>query len=290
MFDKRLVITDKIDYDLINDYVAMIYKVIFKTEHERENELTIDFNAPVKYVRFVNKVDIKYGKHIINNITLDNNERLMLFPYFPRNGEEERSMLYLTGSSGSGKTYFVNAYCQIYEKFYKGKNKLFFLTMNNWKVDKSLDKEIYEFVDMNKFINYFKDEENIKEFATSTNFDNSLFVFDDIGSLDKKEEAVVWRIINIILEFKRKNKISCIIISHQATLGHLSKKLIPEIKNYVIFPKNLQVKSNRLLKTYLGLDTKQLYKIVEEDYKKSVWVSIDTQRRIVITQHEAYFL
>ena len=65
MFDKRLVITDKIDYDLINDYVAMIYKVIFKTEHERENELTIDFNAPVKYVRFVNKVDIKYGKHII---------------------------------------------------------------------------------------------------------------------------------------------------------------------------------------------------------------------------------
>ena len=288
MLKQKLILDDTINNEIINDYVAVEYNILYKDKYKREAETSINHNTKPKYLRFAYQHDPK--NEVLHNLILPTNKRLMLMPYIPIKSQQDRCMMYLAASSGAGKSYFVNQYCELYHGLHKGRNRILFFTMNDFKADRSLNHDLYDFVDMKIFLEHFKDEENIREFETSHEYDNSMFVFDDIGSLTGQDEKTIWSIINIILEFKRKNLISAIIISHIPTLGHLTKLLIREIRNYVIFPANLQVKSDRLLNNYLGLSKKQIDKITNEDYENSLWVSIDTKRRIVITQNTEYFL
>lgn len=284
---RKLIFNDKINQDLIDDYVAIKYHIKFKDGYKRESETELDTKKPSKFLRFVNAKDENHND-FLTHYELSETERFIIFPSFCRKTQKDRAMVYLSGSSGAGKTFVVNQYCELYKKI-KKENQIYFLSKNNWRIDESLNHDIYNFVDVDKFIEYYTEEENVKEFEQTLEYNNSLFVFDDIGSLSHNSKKVMWRIINIILEYKRKNLISCVIISHENTMGHDTKKLIPEIKNYLIFPRNLQVKSNRLLTNYLGLSKQDIQEITDS-YDTTLWVSIDTQRRLVISQHEFYFL
>jgi hypothetical protein len=49
-----------------------------------------------------------------NQMTLDDGQRFQLIP----NPETERNILYITGSSGSGKSYFTKKYCREFARIF----------------------------------------------------------------------------------------------------------------------------------------------------------------------------
>lgn len=271
------------------DYIASAFKIKFKDQYKRENEVVIDNSVPTTYLRTSYSFDDP--KNVFPSVILPEDYRFQLFPYLPLESEEDRSVIYISGASGGGKTWFLNETIKFYKEIYPH-NKIYFITKNNWKIDRSLTHSNYTFLDTEKFIEDFSTPEAKESFLEDKDkvFNNSFFIFDDIGALDVKKEAkeTIWFIINTILENKRKSKISIAIISHVPTDYKRTALLIREIKQYVIFPQNMQVKSDRLLKTYLGLSSKQLKKIVDEDYKDTRWLSIDIKRRVCLTQRSAY--
>lgn len=287
MIADKFTITKKIENRLKPEYIALAYPIKYKDDIKRENEVTLNDKKDVYYLRLSYEKD-DFNK-VQSKIELPEDYRFCPLPYLNADEEQERSVLYLSGSSGGGKSFLANMYCDLYHKFYPN-NKIYFITSNNWQEDKSLNKDLYTFLDAKEFISNFMKPEIIADFATTTEYNNSMFVFDDIGmfeKLGKNENKAVWAVIDTILENKRKNMISIIVISHIATNYRQTSLLVREAKQYVIFGKNQQTLSDRFLKTYLALNTKQLNYIIGED---SNWVLIDMKRKIVLSQHNALFL
>ena len=287
----KFVFTKKIDNDESCDYIATAYKIKFKDKYKRENEVVVDKSVPYTFLRTAYTFDNPEAQ--LGDITLPEDYRFELLPYIPLDSQEDRSVIYVSGSSGAGKSYLINNIVKYYKKVFP-KNNVYFITKNNWKMDRSLEHSYYKFLDTEKFIEDFSTPEAREQFLEDPKkvFNNSFFIFDDIGALDVKKEAkeTIWFIINTILENKRKSQISIAIISHVPTDYKKTQLLIREIKQYIIFPQNLQVKSDRLLNSYLGLTRDQLKKIVDEDYKDTLWLSIDIKKRLCLTQRSAYSL
>lgn len=287
----EFVLTRKIKQEEMSDYIAVAYKINFKDKYEREHEVKRDEDTPYVFLRTAYYFDNK--DHRRKEIVLSPEFRFELLPYLPLKTEEERSVFYISGASGKGKTYLLNNIIKYYKQFFP-ENKVYFITKNNWKVDRSLNQDYYKFIDPEDLIKNFSTPEAKDRFLLDPKkvFNNSFFIFDDIGALkvDKQSMDTIWFIIDAILENKRKSQISIAIISHVPTDYKRTALLIREIKQYIIFPQNMQVKSDRLLKAYLGLEANQLNKIVNDDRKISLWLSIDIQKRVVLTQRSAYFL
>ena len=154
--------------------------------------------------------------------------------------------------------------------------------------DSSLTQELYQKVDMNKFIEAI--DELGTEYATGDHFKNKLLVLDDIGALsvDPKKQKIFWNFIDMALENMRKKNTSIYLISHVSTNYKQTRTLIGEIHKYIVYPNCQQVQSDRLLSHYLGLTKKQVRKITSEE--KSRWVVIDCRRRLCMSDHEIYTL
>lgn len=275
------------------DYICKCYRINYADKYKRENEVTIDKSVPEYYIRTSYYFDDK--KKCMDSIELQENYRFLPLPYIPLKSEEERSTIYISGASGKGKSYLLNNIIVEYKKQFKD-NKVYYFTKNNYMNDRSLEpKEMYSFVDVNKFLDYYKDKSKIEEFLLDKNkqYHNSFWIFDDVAALEKvsKEAShILNTFIDIILENKRKAKMSIAILSHVPSNYKQTALLIREMKQYYAFPSNLQVKSDRILNAYLGLSSSEIQRIVNEDSKTTTWLCIDNERRIVLTQRKLYHL
>ena len=126
----------------------------------------------------------------VNDLKVNDDHRIMFLPQMNRKGEEERDVLYISASSGLGKSYLVNQFAEVYNIEKENKNKIFFLTSNNHEKDKSLSQDIYNFINVDEFIDYYSGGENMKTFIKDgSEFDNSLIIFDDIGAINDKDKV-----------------------------------------------------------------------------------------------------
>lgn len=164
LFDK-LTLTKTFDPEISDLYLGMVYDVKYKNKYKREEEIEIDKTKPISYIRLSLEDDNqdKTFKHL----KVPENKRIMLFPNLPHESQQERSALYISGSAGSGKSYFINFYVKLYKKFYP-KNKVFFFTFNDFKNDRSLDHNLYEFIDFKKFLEEYSDKDKLIEFSLNT--------------------------------------------------------------------------------------------------------------------------
>ena len=287
-----LTATSKINMQESKDYFCTIYKIKYNDKYKREWEVKKDFsetNPPV-FVRTAYDFDDK--SKCVKSIELDDEYRILPLPYIPLKSEQERSTIYISGASGKGKSYLINEISEMYHALFPN-NKLYFFTKNDWTEDRSLNKDLYEFVDVDKFIEHYRTADMLKQFLLTKEFNNSFFIFDDIGALEKisKEAAhTLQTVIDIILENKRKAKVSIAILSHIPTNYKKTSLLIREMKQYYLFPGNLQAKSDRIIDTYLGLSKKEIERIVDEDSVDTTWLCVDNERRIIFTQRQIYFL
>jgi hypothetical protein len=192
----------------------------------------------------------------------------------------ERQILYVTGASGSGKSYFTKAFTDQYKKIYPKREVYLFSSISD---DSSIDKV--------KNLKRIKlTPEFLQDDITVQDFKDSLVIFDDTDViLDKKMKLKITGILNSILETGRHFNVSCIYTSHVACDGRETKRILNEAHSITIFPHGLGGRSLKyLLDNYLGLDRDQVKRIKK---LQSRWVSIlKTFPMVVLSEKEAFVL
>ena len=196
------------------------------------------------------------------------------------NKKTERQILYITGASGSGKSYYTKAYCDQYRKLFP-KNPIYLISSIN--EDSSIDK-----VKNMKRIKLTN--ELLMTDLKADDFKDSLVIFDDTDCLTNKIMRMkVNGILNMLLETGRHTNTSVIYTSHLATNGLDTKRILNEAHSITIFPHSLGGRSLKyLLENYFGLDKHQIKKIKT---LPSRWVTlIKSFPMVVLSEKEAFVL
>jgi hypothetical protein len=215
--------------------------------------------------------------HSFNELKLDTNDGK--FQPIP-NPETERQILYITGASGSGKSYFTKLYCNEFRRIFPKRDIYLFSSISD---DSSID-EI-------KGLKRVKiSPELLDEDLTAEDFKNSLVIFDDTDCLtDKKIKLKVNGILNSILETGRHFNTYCIYTSHLPTAGNDTKRILNESHAVIFFPHSLGGRSLKyLLESYLGLDKDQIKKVKGLN---SRWVMVcKTYPQVILSEKQVYLV
>jgi hypothetical protein len=218
-------------------------------------------------------------ENVINPMTeiiLKSNEKLQQIP----DTSSERMILYITGSSGSGKSFYTRQFCETYRKLYPKREIYLFSSLSD---DSSIDKI--------KGLKRLKiTQELMNEDLTAADFKDSLVIFDDTDCItDKVKKAKINGILNSLLETGRHFNASVIYTSHLPCAGNDTKRILNEAHSITIFPNGLGGRSLKyLLDSYLGLDKEQIKRVKKTD---SRWVTIvKSYPMVVLTEKEAYTL
>lgn len=197
------------------------------------------------------------------------------------NKKTERSILYITGQSGSGKSYYTFEYATNYQKAYP-KREVYLIsgvtdisTIDKIKRLKKIKINKPEFLDGPIPLEEFKD---------------SLVIFDDVDSIaDKSIKKKVWEVMSDILTQGRHYNVSAIITYHVATSGRDTKLILNESQSITIFPAASGGRTLKyLLNDYLGLDKKQIEVVKKLD---SRWVTVvKSYPKVVLYEGGAYIL
>ena len=164
----------------------------------------------------------------------------------------ERQTMYVCGSAGSGKSYFVSKYCEEYHKTFKS-NPIFLISENN--EDPAFDSKDYiKRIEINDMV------ENPIDWKE---FENCLVIFDDIDSIKGRLGKTIDDLRDKLLKNSRKFKVSVISTAHDST-GIKLKSVLNESKIIVFFMINYNRSLKYLLENYLGMN-----KVVVEKLKKT---------------------
>lgn len=208
--------------------------------------------------------------HICNE-----NEHFQQIP----NKNTERNILYITGSSGSGKSYYTAQYVKEYKKLFPKREIYLFSSVGD---DSQLDKLKVKRIKLNNDL--------LNETLTAQDFKDSLVIFDDTDAITNKTlKNKVNSILDSILQTGRHYNVSCILTFHTATGGRDTKMILNETHSITIFPHNIGGRSSKyLLDGYLGLDKHEISAIKKNP---SRWVSIlKTYPKIVLSDKDVYTL
>ena len=194
--------------------------------------------------------------------------------------QKERQILYITGASGSGKSYYTYLYCEQYRK-QNPKNPIYLISSIN--DDSSIDKiKGLKRFDLNpKFIETAIGVEDFK---------NSMVIFDDTDCITNKIlRNKINGLLGLILETGRHFNTSCIYTSHVPSAGLDTKKILNESHSITLFPNALGGRAlKNLLENYLGFDKEQRKKIRTI---KSRWITIcKTYPMCVLYEKGAYLV
>lgn len=195
------------------------------------------------------------------------------------NKNTERNILYVTGSSGSGKSYYTAQYIKEYKKIYPKRDIYLFSSVGD---DAQIDKLKVKRIKLNNDL--------LNETLTAQDFKDCLVIFDDTDAITNKPlKNKVNQILDSILQTGRHYNVSCILTFHTATGGRDTKMILNEAHSITIFPHNIGGRSSKyLLDGYLGLDKHEINSIKKNP---SRFVTIlKTYPKIVLSEKNVYTL
>lgn len=196
------------------------------------------------------------------------------------NKKTERSILYITGASGSGKSYYTRNYCNEYRKMFP-KNDIYLIS--SVTEDSSIDK-VKDLKRITLDNNFLGADLNVNDFK------NCMVIFDDTDCItNKMMKMKVNNILNMLLETGRHTNTSVIYTSHLATNGLDTRRILNECHSVTIFPTSLGGRTLKyLLENYFGLDKDQIKKIKKLN---SRWVTlVKGFPMVVLSERDAYVL
>jgi hypothetical protein len=196
------------------------------------------------------------------------------------NKKTERIIRYVTGASGSGKSYWTKEYADEYHRLYPKRD---IYIISSIKEDKTLDK----IKDLHRI--KLDSQEFLTETLTAEDFKDSLVIFDDTDCLvNKAQKLKVDAILNSVLETGRHFNTEVVYTSHLACDGKATRRILNECKSVTIFPSGLGGKSIKyLLDNYFGLDKDQIKKIKKLN---SRWVTIQKGFPMLIMSDKECFV
>jgi Cdc6-like AAA superfamily ATPase len=197
---------------------------------------------------------------------------------------DERSVAYIAGPSGSGKTTYainlIKKYCKIFP------NKDFFLfsrtdykndpayrgmKVNQVKIDESIIKEPIDI------------EKELKSGA--------ILLFDDCNTIqDDKIKKAIDKLMADIMEVGRKLNITIIVTNHLVIPNEkkVARTIMNEMQCLTVFPKSGSTQQiTYVLKTYFGLNKKQIQEILEIP---SRWVTIHKNYPMCVVYETGCFI
>ena len=235
---------------------------VLKSKNEKNKDKNIYMTTSTQGIRF--PLDI---------IEAQADETIQLSPSI----KDERSLIYVVGPSGSGKSFWTTQYVKEYLKKFK-RNKVHLISpifddknINSLKPNR-INPNTQEFLDDPPVCEDFKD---------------SLLILDDVEAYDKKTLNRVMTLVNSIATCGRHANVSLLFLAHTATNGHMSKLLLSECHAIVLFPQNFSGRTSKyLLDNYLGFNKKQIEKIKHVNSRavaivKSYPMVVVTEREII---------
>ena len=196
------------------------------------------------------------------------------------NPNTERMILYITGKSGSGKSWYCKEWVKEYQRLFP-KNEIYLIS--------ALQED--PTIDQIKGLNLIQlTEDFLKENLTAEDFKDSLVIADDTDCLtDKKMLKHVNKILDSILQTGRHWRTSLLITSHVGCNGSSTKMILNEAHQITFFPSGMGNRSLKyLLDSYLGLDKKQTEKIKNLN---SRWVTITrTYPQVLVAEKDAFLV
>lgn len=201
----------------------------------------------------------------------------LMFQLLPPPDKKKRSIWYIAGASGSGKSYQAKIVINNYHKLFPERPVFLISKLTS---DETLDElKFIQRVDMTEFC---------KQPFDINQTDPSLIIFDDFETLEKDQLKVVLDAVNDISIMGRHREVSMIYISHNLTNYKQTRLILNESHNIVIFPQSTSFHQLKyLLQNYGNMDKDQ----VKELRKAGRWACIYTQYpNYVISQNSAYLL
>lgn len=215
-------------------------------------------------LNFLTELKLKEGRHY------------QLIP----NINKQRDIIYITGASGSGKSFWSASYATQYKKIFPKRNVYLISSLTE---DSSIDKI--------KGLKRIKlTPEFLNEDIQCSDFKESLVIFDDCEALtDKRMRAKVQGILNQLLTIGRHHNVSVCNLTHSACNGAETKLILNESNAITIFPSGLGGRSLKyLLEQYLGLDKNQIKRVKSVD---SRWVTIiKSYPMVCLSEQETFVL
>lgn len=209
------------------------------------------------------------------NIKLEQHQSFQQIP-----DNKERNILYVTGASGSGKSYYSTDFLKQYIKKHPRNDVFLFSSVGEDKVLDAVKK-------LKRFKIYDADFVN-EEFSVE-DFKDTLLIFDDVDCIsDKRVLKKVYEILDKALVTGRHSGTSVVYTTHTACNGSKTKLILTESHSITFFMNGMNGKSSRyLLDGYLGLDKKQ---IKELKSIKTRWTTvIKSFPQLILTQRQLIF-
>jgi hypothetical protein len=210
----------------------------------------------------------------------EGDEKCLLIP----NVAKERQVIYCSGMSGSGKSYYIMQYSKQYQKMYPKNDVILFSGLDS--DEGSLDK-----IKNLKRFNISADD-FLEEDFQSENFKDCLVIFDDLESINNKFIFnKVMKIQETLLTTGRHSRTSVAVSNHSVANGRVTKLILNESNVIVIFKSGL---GNRILKyildQYLGLDKDQIIKIKRLRGSRSITIIKSSYPMVLLYDRGGYVL
>lgn len=187
-------------------------------------------------------------KKLATSITLPADS---MFEIVPNPDPKVRSIFYIAGASGSGKSYLARTIAQNYAKLFP-EHQIYLVSkldedpvLDNLKTGKPKRIRVESLVE--------EPVENIKEFS------DSLILFDDVDTFMGKEQKAVRQLIDDIAAMGRHFQISMAIMTHKISDYSRTRLIINEATHYVLYPQSTSFHNLKyLLTTHMGLEQNQI--------------------------------
>lgn len=212
----------------------------------------------------------RQDKHLVKTpvynieIAENDNEILQHTPYQDMKRGNTRQILYISGSSGSGKSYYTASYLREYTKMFP-KNPIYIFS--SLTEDKTIDEC------KNTVRIKFDDESFFNSDYKIENFKNSLVLYDDTEMIaDKFISTKLKNLQDLILTTGRHQSVFCIITSHVCHARERTKLILIESSSITLFLDTMGARNlEYALKSGFGFNKKQI-----DDIRKynSRWVTV----------------
>jgi hypothetical protein len=189
----------------------------------------------------------------------------------------KRSIFYIAGASGSGKSYIAKHLSEQYQKLFKGRPVYL---VSKLKEDETLDgmTEKPQRLNIDKLVETpLTDLEPLRE---------SLIIFDDFDTLTGKDAKAVQQLIDDICIMGRHTVTSILILSHHLSNFKKTRLCLTEATHFVVYPQSTGAHAlNYFMKTYVGMGPEEVKTLKSSG---SRWVCIHKNFPIYyITETEA---
>lgn len=209
--------------------------------------------------------------------------------YDPLLDNETRSITYICGASGSGKSTFAKS---LIEKF-----NILFPENNVYLISRLETDPAFDELERKNIIIRIPVDEDLAHQSVDIIRDipeNSMVVFDDIDTINDKKLINVLNNMKLqILEIGRHKKIYCIVTSHLINTNdrNSTRTMMNEMSNLVIFPRGggSAYQQRYCLKNYLGLSKNEIDNILGTT--DSRWVLISKNYpQYILTEKLCYLI